>query len=1103
MRLPLAALLVLTTVSLAIPTAPQALLDLGKAEKKDADSLQRQFAAAQPVAADWLLQDGFDFAAWGKQPTGALLKPLVERLLAKEQSAGFALPGGDTPEAWAGTYFALCERRRQRRLAYLRETSPKVVFVKRRPVTPSFFAYTEGQSDAQKERHFRPDSAICEVDVGDQVTVRDLLRDPKGVLRNVDVSYDGKRLLFAWKKDDRKDDYHLYEMPLGAKPRQITYGLGVADFEPAYLPNDEIVFSSSRCVQTVDCWWTEVSNLYACDLQGRALRRLGFDQVHTVWPTVTPDGSVIYTRWDYNDRGQVFPQGLFRMNPDGTGQTEFYGNNSYFPTTTSHARAIPGTNKVVAVAMGHHTWQAGKLIEIDPGMGRQEAAGVTMLAPRRPAKEEHIDQYGQKGDLFRHPYPLGKDQYLCAMVPAPLNRGRGSVFGLYWLDGDGHRELLAQDPQLSANCPVPLRPRPRPHLRPSMVDYRKTEGAYYLQDIYRGPGLKGIPRGAIKRLRVVALEFRAAGVGNNSNGGPAGGALVSTPIAIRNGAWDVKRVLGDATVQPDGSAFFTCPACTPVYFQALDAKGHAVQTMRSWSTLQPGETFSCVGCHESKNETPSDKHPVSLAMRGGPETLKPFYGPPRGFSFAKEIQPILDRNCIRCHSPAKQAGGAKVSVSHCWRGDTTAAINDGLEPKNSDDHTIPRHTWWDHRGTKEWAMVEFPKPRRLGVTEVYWFDDRPRGGGCYAPESWTLEYRQDGQWHAVENPSGYGVERDRYNRVTFTPVIADALRIDAQMQKNRGGGILEWRVGDKEVDKAALRPPLILTGDIAKTSGGRKWSASYLALTNNGQGSGLVSWISAQSIPSMLEPYHKGAAKSRILDVLAEEHHGVKLAQEDLDKIACWIDLLVPFCGDYTEANAWNEADQAKYAHFQRKRDRLEQIERRHIEDLVRRTTDPGFRIDEGYTNVALNPFCTRGEAGSYPHASSNSECRGEDCFAARSIIDGRTENQGHGPLFPSWGPDKREDLWLRIDFGGKVEIDRIDLSIRADFPHDAFWHEATVEFSDGSRETLKIAKDAAPQTFRFKKRQTDWLRFIDLKQTKPLGWAAWTEVEVWGRKMR
>ena len=507
----------------ASPSA-QALLDLRLAEKKDAQSLQFRLAAVQPTAADWLLQDGFDFAAWASRPDGKLLRPLVARLLAEGAGPGFAVPADDSPTAWADAYVALAERRRARRLARLREVSPRIVFVQRRPVSPSFFAYTEGQSDAQKERHFRPGSALRLLEVGDRIEVRDLLRDDKGVIRDVDVSYDGEALLFAWKKDDRRDDYHLYEMRTGGAPRQITFGLGAADYEPAYLPNDEIVFSSTRCVQTVDCWWTEVSNLYACDRQGRGLRRLGFDQVHTIWPTVMGDGGVLYTRWDYNDRGQVFPQGLFRMNPDGTGQTECYGNNSYFPTTAAHARAVPGTSRVVAVAMGHHTWQAGKLIEIDPGLGRQEAAGVTMLAPRRPAKSERIDQYGQQGDLFRHPYPLGNDEYLCAFVPAPWNRGRSSVFGLYWLNGAGERELLARDAVLSANRPVPLRPRPRPHLRPSLVDYRRNTGTYYLQDIHRGPGLAGIPR-----WHRQAPARRGAGV-------PRGGRRAATATAVRPAA---------------------------------------------------------------------------------------------------------------------------------------------------------------------------------------------------------------------------------------------------------------------------------------------------------------------------------------------------------------------------------------------------------------------------------------------------------------------------------------------------------------------------------------------------------------------------------------
>ncbi|MBT7302897.1 MAG: hypothetical protein HN849_25420, partial [Victivallales bacterium] len=153
-RFVLLALLIASLAPAAQP-AVQTLLELPEAGKKDAQSLQRRFAAAHPMEADWLLQDGFDFAAWAKQPDGALLKPMVERLLAAGQSASSAWDADDGPAAWADAYLALAQRRRSRRLARLRQVSPQVVFVKRRPVSPSFFAYTEGQSDAQKERHFR------------------------------------------------------------------------------------------------------------------------------------------------------------------------------------------------------------------------------------------------------------------------------------------------------------------------------------------------------------------------------------------------------------------------------------------------------------------------------------------------------------------------------------------------------------------------------------------------------------------------------------------------------------------------------------------------------------------------------------------------------------------------------------------------------------------------------------------------------------------------------------------------------------------------------------------------------------------------------------
>jgi DUF1680 family protein len=148
----------------------------------------------------------------------------------------------------------------------------------------------------------------------------------------------------------------------------------------------------------------------------------------------------------------------------------------------------------------------------------------------------------------------------------------------------------------------------------------------------------------------------------------------------------------------------------------------------------------------------------------------------------------------------------KVSASHCFENDTVRAVADGREPANSNDQSIPRFTWWDHKGTrkaidnpdefgwKEWVQREFDAPRKVAKVEVYWFDDAPSGGGCRTPASWRLLYRKDGKWHRVAKPSGYGVEIDKYNVTTFDEVETDALRIEVQLRENFSAGILEWRV---------------------------------------------------------------------------------------------------------------------------------------------------------------------------------------------------------------------------------------------------------------------------------------------------------------------
>ncbi|UDQ97665.1 hypothetical protein AAEX28_11745 [Lentisphaerota bacterium WC36G] len=759
-----------------------------------------------PVLSDWLLQDlATNFhLLFSHEKTENLKaeKQLLTRIaqtISKNNSKSQTQTIADNSENRLKMYFELCEERRQQRLASLYQKSSEILYILRRPVEPSFYAYTEGQSDAQSERHFKPNSSFRKISFSsDKIYGVDseILTDKHGAIRDIDVSYDGQKALFAWKKSNRKDDFSIYEIDFSNnnKITQLT-GLGadkigVADYEARYLPNGKIIFASSRCVQTVDCWKVEVSNLYTADADGKNIIRLGYDQVHTNYPTVTNEGTVIYTRWDYNDRGQLFPQPLFQMNPDGTNQTEFYGNNSYFPTVIAHARMLPNSHKVLAVLHGHHTWQAGKIAIIDREKGTQDASGVDFVSPIRKAKAVRVDRYGQDADLFRHPFPITNNEFITAYSPLSSQEvgGRGRIrFGLYYFDFDGNRELLVPSTEeLSVNTPVPFVARKKEPLKPSNVDYANQTGVYYLHDVYYGPGLKGVKRGTIKKLRVVEIEYRAAYVGHNSNAGEAGSALVSTPVATGNGTWDPKIILGETPVYSDGSAMFKVPANTPVYFQCIDENGNVAATMRSWSTLMPNEYFSCIGCHENKNQAPPMRG-VSLAMKAGAKDLTSFYNVKGGFSFNKYIQPILDKSCISCHNGVKKNKKGKLLMD--------------LTNKIVKDKTSKRN----------WTVAY------MNLTESY-------------------------------------------------------LRHGNYFSKGNGK---------------------------------------------------LVNWITTQSRPSMLPPYFAGSAKSNLIKLIKCGHGRPDLNEAEINIISAWIDLGVPFSGDYVEGNDWSDSELRKYIKFQRKREKF------------------------------------------------------------------------------------------------------------------------------------------------------------------------------------
>lgn len=1116
------------------------------------------------IKRDWIVQDhdakvdecfvSNDNANIESEMVSRVLKESPDKNLQEKQEELIKTKVSGSDPRWWDLYNKACESRRAKRLNSLLKQTNKIVFTKHFNMGGSHYAYTEAQSDAQAERNFRPGTALCIMQIdGINLKTEVLIEDKEGVIRDPDISYDGKHILFAWKKSDRKDDYHLYEMDMETrKIRQLTFDLGVADYEGIYLPDGNIMFNSTRCIQIVDCWWTEVSNIYVCDKDGKCIRRLGFDQVHTNYPQVLEDGRVIYTRWDYNDRGQLFPQPLFQMNIDGTGQTEYYGNNSWFPTTIMHARGIPGSNKLIAVMSGHHSLQQGELGIVDISKGRQEKSGIQLLAPVRETKSVRIDSYGQGGDLFQYPYPINEKEFVVTFAPVKSDpEGNTSEnrrdsksyprYGIYYMDIDGNRELLTIDERLSCSQPVFVMKRKVPFVRSSTVDYRKKTGTYYLQDIYYGPGLKNVPRGTVKKLRVIELRFRSSGIGSNDNNGPGGGALVSTPVSVRNGTWDVKAVLGDAKVYEDGSASFEVPARVPVYFQALDKDNRMVQTMRSWSTLMPGEIFSCVGCHDNKNTAPlTSSKDTTMAMKAGAQELEPFYGPTRGFSFSKEIQPILNKHCIQCHmgDPPVIASGPRerlnVNIAKArtimpqqsqWKYTIEKPSGDWSKEEYGDSKWkegkggfgtgapgSKKGTEWNTSDI--WLRTTLNLPSDVNRDKLFFFvhhdeDVEINVNGMLAAKAsgFVGEYipiKIDDSAVSAFHPGKNTIAV--HCKQTGGGQIIDVALMSAETAINKPAKIIQEKKLPEGIKKAFS---LKGTGTVDRGAG-RIWSDSYLALTQNGHPNEIVNWMNVQSIPPMIPPFFAGSTQSKLITMLEEGHNKVKLSQEEMDKISCWIDLLVPYCGTYLEANAWDDADTEKFWRYRRKRERYDNMELDAVEKYIEHQTGKPFKIERKpsmqetatistYRNVALNPYDKHDNTDLYPHASSNSEYQKEPCFMAICAIDGKKENKGHGGTFPSWGPDKRTDLWWKVDFGKKKDIDKVVIYIRADFPHDKYWKTATLEFSDGSKEKIALNKTADGQEFKFSKRSVSLMKITDLVQDEPLGWCALTEVEVWG----
>jgi hypothetical protein len=446
-------------------------------------------------------------------------------------------------------------------------------------------------------------------------TVRALLEDAEGTVRDPAVHYDGERILFSWRPGGT-ESFHLYTIQRdGTGLTQLTSG-EYDDIEPAWLPDGGIIFVSSRCRRWVNCWLTQVATLHRCDADGRNIRPVSANLEHDNTPWPMPDGRILYTRWEYVDRSQVDYHHLWTMNPDGTGQAVYFGN-LHPPDLYIDAKPIPGTDEVLFIN--------------SPGHGRTEHIGRVALVHARQGPDHLPALRNLSADGFRDPYPLSADLFLVAQGRNLVLMGRDGV-------AETIHRLEASPDRRELHEPRPVRPRPLEPVIPSRVDPRQSTGRLILANTYQGRNLTGVTPGEISKLLVVESLPKPI----NYTGG-------MDPLSY-GGTFTLERILGEVPVEPDGSAYFEAPANRSLFLIAMDREDDALKRMQSFFAVMPGETLGCAGCHEDRVQAPFNPPGGTLAaLQRPPSPIQPIDGIPDVFDFPRDIQPILDQHCVPCH----------------------------------------------------------------------------------------------------------------------------------------------------------------------------------------------------------------------------------------------------------------------------------------------------------------------------------------------------------------------------------------------------------------------------------------------------------------------
>ncbi|HNX33407.1 MAG TPA: hypothetical protein PKM57_02180 [Kiritimatiellia bacterium] len=519
---------------------------------------------------------------------------------------------------------------------------------------------------------------------GRSLRTRDLIagRLPRGNFTTLSLGWDGHTIYFAYaerapeKPDFRSPQrrcFHLYTVQTdGSGLRQLTDGPN-DDFDPCPLPDGGVAFMSTRRGGFGRCHnpWEPLPTytLHRMNGDGSGVQTLSWHETNEWHPSVLADGRIAYSRWDYVDRSAAQFHGIWTSNPDGTSPSILFGNYTMRINACYQPRAIPGSNRIVFVAGAHHAAVGGSLVVVDPSRtsldpksGEDNFDSLEVLTPEVCFPEAA----GWPDSYFHSPCPLSEDYYLVSFSFDPLpGMGpkvvRDGETGLYYFDRFGNMELLYRAPGISSMYPTPLGPRPKPPAPTRSCDPALgDEGELVLSDVRAS--LTPLPSDRpVRSLRIFQLLPKSeTHVANQPRIGYANAECA-------------RMLLGTVPVESDGSAFFRAPARRPLFFQAVDASGRAVHTMRSAVYLQPGERRSCVGCHERPESPPPDRQPLASRhalskILAGPDGTRPW-------CFPRLVQPVLDRHCVRCHDGAKGPQRGTLILTGTPEGEFSKAYN--------------------------------------------------------------------------------------------------------------------------------------------------------------------------------------------------------------------------------------------------------------------------------------------------------------------------------------------------------------------------------------------------------------------------------------------